>query len=189
MKYRVNPMYPHLNQKENFCGPACLQMILFRKGKWISQELLAQKIGAGIHKKDKDLYILPFPSFSGKTYRIGVDIGEFAKEKINTFLQKFKLKSEIYRISKIKEVKAFIIENLKKGNDIMMNFWWKPFDGRSYGHFVLVADFDSETGEVTVCDPSPYKKSFWKASIDKFIKAMHPKWDKKERGFVVFKRI
>lgn len=189
MVFKVNPMYKQLTQKVNFCGPTCLQMILFRRNNWLSQELLAKEIGVGIHKKDKDLYLLDFPQFTKNDARIGIALKGFEQEKVNDFLNKFGLKAEVYRPSEIKDINKFVVENIKKGNDIMMNFWLKLFDGRNSGHFVLIADFNSEKEEVTVCDSSSKKKSFWKAPIKKFVDSMSKKYDGDERGFVVFKKI
>jgi len=51
---KIRPQYKHLMEKEDFCGPACVQMILFRRGIWIDQELLAYKLGACVDKKKVD---------------------------------------------------------------------------------------------------------------------------------------
>lgn len=188
MVFKVKPMYKHLCQKVNFCGPTCLQMILFRRGYWLSQELLAQKIGVGIDKKDKDLYLLDFPEFSNGDSRIGIALKDFEKQ-VNPLLKEYGLKCKVYRPSQLTSLREFIERNIKANNDIIINFWLKPFDGRGSGHFVLIADFDEKTWEVTICDSSNKKKSFWKANIEKFVEAMHQKWDGDERGFVVISKI
>lgn len=186
MKYQAEPKYKHLTQKKNFCGPTCLQMALFRRGIWMSQEMIAYSIGVNIDKKDKELYVLPFNALNSADPRVGLTFDGFLGEKVKKFLADNGLKIEGHRISSIGDVKKFIISNILKKNDVIINFSWEPFDGRkNAGHYVLVADFNDQDEIFTVCDPSGNKKSFWTASLENFIEAMQKKWDKKERGFLV----
>lgn len=188
MIIKITPTYKHLTQKKNFCGPTCLQMVLFRRNNWLSQELIAYKIGVSIQKNDKELYVLPLKALNKSDPKIGLVFKDFLDKKVKSLLNEFNLEINGYPISKIKDIRKFIISNLENNFDQMINFSWGPFDGRKNdGHYVLITDFNTKTDEITVCDPSGNKKSFWKAKLSIFVDAMLPKWDKKERGILVIK--
>lgn len=187
---KISPHYKRLIQMKIFCGPACVQMILFRRGIWIEQELLAYKISAKIDKKGKNLYVLPFKKLPSSDSRSGLEnIKHFKKIKVKNFFEKYNLKVEVYPISKIEFIDDFIIKNLKNNNDIIVNFWWKPLiKNKNWGHYVLISEFDTKTKMMTVCDPSYNSKGFWKIKLNKIIKGMTTQFDGNERGFVVIKK-
>ncbi|MBI3623086.1 hypothetical protein HY212_03345 [Candidatus Pacearchaeota archaeon] len=87
-------------------------------------------------------------------------------------------------------VREFLIDNIKKGNDILVNFRYEPFSGRSDGHYVLVEAIEmGDSTDLYVADPSPFAPDYWKESLDKFLYSFMPLWDeteKRERGFAVF---
>lgn len=82
----------------------------------------------------------------------------------------------------------FIAENIKSGNDLIVNFWWKPINGKEYGHYVLISEFDTKKKIVTVCDPSHTSRSFWSVELDKLKGSMSSEWTFTERGFVIIKK-
>jgi len=185
---KIQPKYKHLTQKKNFCGIACVQMILFRRDFWVDQELLAYKLGAKIDEKDRDLYRFSFKELPSDNPDIGIRIMDFKKKKVKNFFQKYKLRVEVHLISEIDNVENFIIMNLKNNNDVIINFWWKPIKDIDFGHHVLLSGFDTKSKIVTACDPSPQNKSFWKVELNKLIKGMSSKWTGYERGFIVIKK-
>lgn len=176
--------YKHLVEKPSFCGPACLQMILLRRGIWIDQEEIAKEIGARILPKEKDFFTIKFPISANDA---GINLVEFDTKKVKKFFKKYKLKltTEVVHISKIKDCKTFIKKHLAKGNDLMANFHMSYYKkSKNWGHFNLIDKIQGNI--VTFCDPWPSNKSFWKTTIADLIASMNKKFDGKERGFVVF---
>jgi hypothetical protein len=186
---RVKPGYRHLVQKRNFCGPACIQMALFRKGKWVDQETLAYDLGVKVDEKDKGIYTLPFKTLKSNDPRIGIVIADFRNERIIKDLRKCGIVPEVFLISEIESPEDFLEGKIKEGNDIIVNFWWKPINGIEFGHFVLLSEYDTDRKELTVCDPNPGGRSFWKVGLDKILEGMSPEFTGKERGFVIIKQI
>jgi len=187
-RIKINPPYKHLTQRKDFCGPACVQMVLLRRGIQVDQEATACEIGTRIDERDKNLYHLPLETLPAGDHRVGTWLGDFAKEKAQGFFKKHGLAVEVRRIGEIENPGAFIAENIDDDNDMILNFWWKPINDQEWGHFVLLSGFDPETGMVTLCDPSYMQKSFWDIRLDKIVEAMDKKWTTTERGFAVVKK-
>jgi len=191
MKIKHKKPYKPLVQMPWCCAACAILWVLHRKGYWVDQEVIAKEIKIKIPAKEKNKFTVKLktcrkeedcgaPNIIGKEYNL-----------INKFFKKHKIpfKHTPYKISKIKDVKQFIIDNLKKENDIMFSFCWrglgKPWN---WGHVVLLSEFDTKTNEILIGDPSPKHPKFWKAKLDKITHAMLPKWDKEERGFYIFSR-
>jgi len=185
MKVKLNPSYRHLVQKPGLCGPCCLQMILLRRGlKWIDQEEIAYNLGMPVHINDKDIYMYKMPTVD--TYKkVGPYLRELGEKKAQDFIKKFKLplSINIRYISEIKDPQKFISDNLKKGNDIITNFWFKPLGWGDYGHFMLISEIDGN--RIKLCDSARNHKSYWWISIDKAVAGMSKEFDGNERGFAV----
>lgn len=114
----------------------------------------------------------------------GLYLREFRNKKVKEFFTKHKLNVKPFYVSKIKDVRTFIEVNLTKGNDIIVNFWAKPFYKASdWGHYSLAAAINKN--KITLCDPYPSHKTFWKVPIDELIRAMGKQFDGNERGFIV----
>ncbi len=182
---KITPQYKHLLQKKNFCGPTCIQTILFRRGFKIDQKKLAYDLGTFVDEKDKRLYSLKFKTAPKGDSRIGMMLKDFGKPRVRNVLKKYGLNAKIFRISQIKGVDNFLTDNIKKNKDTIINFWWKPIDGTDWGHHVLLSKFDIKKRRITVCDPGSKKDKSWTIKIDKLVKCMSPKFDGNERGFVV----
>lgn len=181
---KVNPPYKHFLQKRQFCGPACIQMILFRRGFKIDQERLAYNLGVLVDKKDSKHYYLKFKTAPTGDSRIGIMLKDFGKPRVKKVLGKYGLKVKVFKLSKIKNVGKFLADNIKSNKDVIMNFWWKPIDGTEWGHHVLLSKFYTKKRVVTVCDPGEKTKS-WSIKLDKLIEGMSSKFDGNERGFAV----
>lgn len=184
---KTKTRYKHLVEKPSLCGPACLSMILLRKEIWIDQEIIAEEIGARIMPKEYKLFSVKL-KFPKNPKDAGINLIEFDKKRVKDFFKKHKLAitSEVFYISKIKDVKKFIKENLDKNYDIMANIHMVYFDkSKQWGHFVLIESINVNT--VTFCDPDPQNKSYSTTNIPDLIKSMDKKIDGKERGFVIFK--
>lgn len=161
-------------------------MILLRRGIWIDQEIIAKEIGARILLKEKEFFSLKL-KISKDSKDAGVNLVEFDKKRMKDFFKKHKLKinPEVIHISKIKDVKKLIKENLDKGYDLMANFHMRYFDkSKNWGHFNLIEEIQGN--KVTFCDPWPKNKSYWTTKVTNLAASMDKKFDGKERGFVVF---
>ncbi len=117
----------------------------------------------------------------------GLWLRELGDKKIKNFFRKYKLplKTQVFYINEVKNVKGFIEKNLAKNNDIMVNYWLKPFyKDKDNGHFSLISAINGS--KITLCDPAITHKAFWEADIDKLATSMGKKFDGNFRGFVVF---
>ena len=182
--------YRHLVQKPQLCFPTVISMVALRRGIWIDQEEIAKKLDIKITKDVAEAFNHKF-KITKKPLEAGYDVQHINIKKLNSVLKKFKLpiKAEFVKLSQVENVDKFIKDNLKENNDIAMLFLWKAFGYKAdYAHYVLISNYDTKNKAVTVCDPSSQKvKSLWKANIIKFLAGMTDKWDKRERGFLIFK--
>lgn len=95
-----------------------------------------------------------------------------------------------YQVSQVKDPTQLIVKNLKAGYDVMLDFACKPFPEYEYdegGHVVVVSEFDTDKGVLTIGDPSWIHAKFWKVPLKKIVNAMDKKYDGFERGFWVVK--
>ena len=183
---KQNPPYKHLVQKIHLCGPTSIQMILFRRGHWVEQEWLAMKMGTRIRSENSHIFNANFET--NEEGDAGIRIEEFGK--IKDFLAEYKLEAEIITTNKINDLKTIIINNISKGNDLIINFNRIVYNPqKNWGHYSLINAIDEETGEIELCDPSGNDKYYWKTSLEKLNEAILPKWDGKDRGIIIIKEI
>lgn len=189
MILKPSPQYKPLVQMKYCCAACSILWILHRRGYWVDQEIIAKEIGIKIPKKFQKLFRVKM-----KTTRKRSEYGAprlIAKDShlVNRFLKKYKipLKMTPFKISKIKDPKKFIIDNLKKGNDLMLSFHWRGLGKRwNWGHVCVLAEFDTARNIVTIGDPAYNMPKFWKINLHKLVRAMSSEWDGRERGFYVF---
>lgn len=190
MIFELKPKYKHLVQKPYLCGPTCVSMVILRRNLgWVDQEKIAEELEARITSVVKKAFDVKL-KITKTEDNLGLWLHEFKGKKIIDFFRKHKLplKAEVFYISKIKNVKSFIEDNLTKDNDVMVNYWLKPFYKESdNGHFSLISAINSS--RVTLCDPGRNRKAFWEADIEVLIESMGKHFDGKERGFVIFSKI
>ncbi|UCD04570.1 MAG: C39 family peptidase [Candidatus Woesearchaeota archaeon] len=162
MKVEIKPKYFPLIQKPMMCCVTCLQMILFRHGYKYTQDYIAKGIGK-------------YPRY--KTVE--------SADKINSFFEKEKLpfKVEAFKISQIKDPKEFIINNLKKSNDVWAESCNKPLHNSESGHDILIQSIKDTT--LTVVDPLGRRDQIYTVTLKKLTDAMDKKHDGRERGFMV----
>jgi len=186
---KVNPPYKPLVQLYECCGPCAFQWILHRRDFWIDQEELAWHCKLKILKKNAKYFVRNMRITKSRK-----DTGT-SVEKMHIYLnkmlkdKKIPLTVEKHPISKIKDPKEFMIENLKKENDIMLDFFCKPFPVYEYegGHVCVVSEFNSDKEIITLGDPAGELPKFWKVPLKKIIKSMDKKYDGHERGFWIVK--
>jgi hypothetical protein len=185
--HKVRPSYGHLVQKKSLCGPACISMVLFRKGNWVDQEKLAFELGVIVNKDYKHLYNYPFKALKSPDENIGINLISFKNKKVVNLLKKYQISPEVHLISQIDDVSEFIKENIDRDVDIIANFWEEPFNNRAIGHFAIISEYDDVKKTVTILDPDFESMSYWKCPIKKLIESMSPKWTGTERGFLLIR--
>lgn len=165
-------------------------MVCLRKGYWLDQEDIAKELNIKITKDVSKSFNYKF-RITKNILEAGYDVQNINIKKLDNIFKKYKIPitTEFKKISEIKNIDKFIINNIKKNNDLSMLFLWKAFGHKvSYGHYVLISSYNINTKIVEVCDPAFGKmKSFWSSEISEFIYGMNDKWDGKERGFLIFK--
>lgn len=175
--------YKHLTQQQFLCGPTCVQMILFRRGKWVGQEKLGSVLGVKIPKEVEELYEDKFEFVENKEDS-GFRIDRFSEKDVKEVFSSFKLKVKVSKISTIEDLPDFFRKQFENGSDVIANISWKPLRKTDGGHYVLISEFNPETNQVTVCDPSPSSKNHWTIDLDDLARTMTDEWDGRERGFV-----
>jgi len=186
---KVKPPYKPLVQMPYCCGCCAFLWILNRRGYWIDQEEIAWFCKLKILKRDAKIFSRKMGIVKSKK-----DAGT-SPEKMNVYLNKMlkvkKIPLEVkkYFISQIENPKQLILENLKSGNDIMLDIACKPFRQYTFpgGHVCVVAEFNPAKEVLTLGDPGQRQPKFWKVSLKKIVKAMDKKYDGSERGFSIIK--
>lgn len=198
MIHTLNPIPPNRNQKPNLCAATCLQMILGRRGieYGYSLENLAVQLGLYIDEEDKDMFgeELRRRTLKHGSAEIGLLFDDFKKpEKLGLIKSIWGIDAKVLHPSEIgiRKIKDFLVAEIEKGNDIMLNYRLEPFNGRTDGHYVLMFALNEDTNDIYVSDPSPFVQEYWKAKLGRFLWAMKPRWKeddnkKRERGFVIF---
>lgn len=186
---KVNPPYKPLVQMTYCCGPCAFLWILHRRGYWVDQEEIAWYCKLKIPKKEAKKFVRKMRIAKSKK-----DDGT-SVEKLHIYLnkmlkdKKIPLSIEKYPISKVKDPKKLLIENLKTGNDVMFDFACKLFPQYQYhgGHVCVVAEFDPQKEILTLGDPGGSRPKYWKVNLKKIVKSMDKKYDGHERGFWIIK--
>ena len=175
----MNSKYQWIEQKLDYYGVACLEMILKRKGiKDIDQEQIAEFL---------------------------VDARVLDINQINKFFEKYKLrlKAEFYPISKLgtqtsyyadktADIRSFLKNNIRdpnstshpvNDNDIIANFWVKEWET---GHYALIDGIYEIS--VSFCDPDTRRKNTM-AEYGALEIMMSNYYDQKERGFILISQL
>jgi hypothetical protein len=123
--------------------------------------------------------------------KIGLPYGVRFKEfpdTLNRFFKKHKIKlrAEGHAFGNFDDATRLVQKNINKGNDVLINFHWKPLGKKGHGHYVLASEIKNSI--LTVCDPSPNQPAHWKAPIKKFVQSMHSRYGQ-TRGFITINRI
>lgn len=190
MKLTVKPMYTPLVQLKWHCAPCCVQWVLVRRElKLYDQETIGKYLDMKIPGRHRHLFARRIP-LSKKRKDWGA--GEVLKKNlIEKFFRakRIPLSCRTYSYDKISEHKKFILDNLRKGNDIIFSFHWKGLGKRwNYGHVCVLAGLKvNKRPIVIVGDPSQDGPKFWEVNLAKLINAMHERYDGWKRGFYIIK--
>ena len=189
MEYRQE--YKHLTQKPELCSVTVLAMIALRREIWLDPEDLAKELNLKVTPDVAESFETHFGT-STDISQDGYDVDKIDVNALTKLMQHhgLHLQASFFPITSIKDIGAFLKDRIAAGNDVAMLFLLEPmgFDEKPWAHYVLVDAFDTENEIVEVCDPEASHKSHWKAPLQKFVKAMGPDFDGKERGFLVFER-
>jgi hypothetical protein len=189
---RIKPNYIPLTQQKYCCLPCCVQWIMLRRGmRLISQDEMARDLGVVIAPEDQRLFNIKMKTVK-KLPKGKSGYGTWTY-KIPEFLKKHKIPLTVKRFypSKIDNVKDFLIENLKNGNDIIVSFniaaYARPESGVNYVHSCIIDSITakSENVIVTLGDPAYSHRKFFDISLEKLLQGMSTKYGK-EKSFKVF---
>lgn len=125
-------------QKDHWCGPASIQMVLASAGKKVSQEAIA-----------KDVIL----DWWGTT-----------QDAIYAYLSKYFEKLNFKTNSKLED----LFSHLVKGHTIMVNWWDDlDKEEDADGHYSLILNYDKNAKIVTLGDPS-VGRGIWKMDSKEF---------------------
>lgn len=161
MKASIEQGYTLIKQKKRCCVPACMYMILERRGlPSFDQEAIGKHIGLVVSKEIaeeegfKDVEIaeeMPPGGYGTRTNEEEYSLDAFfSKENLP-------LKSDYYTLDDIEDVPSFIGDNLKDGNDIIVCFrvrhLYHDIDKEEVGdagHITLISEIEDD--KVTLAD-------------------------------------
>lgn len=175
--------YILLTQQPYCCVPACLQMILLKRGlPLISQEDIGYDLGLTVPGEDKKLFRRvragKKPN-AGWGTRVGKEI-----YSINHFFNKnrINLKEEYVFLTRKEEIKGFLKENLGV-NDIIVCFDYKTLYGigENTGHVSIIESL--KRNDLTLIDPLYKVPKYRKVSLKKLSKAIEKHGKDKRGGF------
>ena len=182
------PPYKPIKQLPYCCVPACLSMILDRrKIKHKSQEEIGYELGLVV-PEDKIHFFTKVRTSKKPNTGYGTPAGK-KKYSINDYFSKnkIKLKETYYQPHQIKDVKQFIIQNLQKGNDLIVCFnyraLYRPKDKESggQGHTSLIQSIHDDI--IILIDSAENVPNKRKVKLGKLISAMRYHGKKNEGGF------
>ncbi len=182
MKIKTSRYIP-LTQQPFCCTPTCIQMILLRRNLIIfSQEEIGYDFGLTVPKKYKKL--LPNAK-TGKKPSGGWGTQVNKKEySINNFFRRHKiqLKEDYFSVSRVKNIKEWIKEQIKKNNDIIVCFdYGKLYGGKGQGHVSILNSILDKC--VTLIDPKYDVPKYRKVALERLIKSMEFHGEKNNGGF------
>ena len=185
MRISQKPPYKPIKQRPYCCVPACVSVILDRRGiKHNSQEEIGYELGLIIPKEKIHLFI---KARIGRKPVAGYGT-QVSKKKYsinNYFLKnKIKLKETYYFPEKIKDTRNFIIENLKSSNDLVVCFNNKKLYGNGdFGHVSLIQSINN--GVIILIDSEKSVPDKRKVKLQKLVEAIKYHGKKKRGGFWV----
>lgn len=180
--------YKPIKQKPYCCVPACIFMVLDRrKIKHGSQEEIGRELGLVVPKEKTHLFI-KIRTAKKPIAGYGTQVNK-KKYSINNYFLKnnIKLKEVYYLLEEIKDIKKFIVENLKSGNDLIVCFDSRKLYGiGDYGHVSLIQNINNNI--ITLIDPEKDVPNKRKVDLQKLVEAMKRHGKEKRGGFWVISK-
>lgn len=186
MKEEISGYMP-LVQKPDCCNAACLQTILLRRGLgFFMQEAIARQLGVKIQEKYIGAFRAKMP-VTKNVEELGI-MTVRSEAKINKFFSanKMSLAARAYPASHIKDVKEFIFNNLRKGNDLWVEFHLDEREKDTDIHDNLVQKIECKNKKctITTIDPGYLFRQFVEWPLDMLERSISTKYGR-ECGFVV----
>lgn len=189
MKYEVKPAYVPFTQHRWCCVPTVLQMIFYRRGIPLrSQEDIGYELGLQVPEKDKTFFNRvrvalkkPAAGYGTQAHTKGFSINDFFRK------YKLNLTETLYGIEDIEDIKKFIIQNIKKGNDLILGFNDRKINPKGWdgGHVCLLSSFDDKKEIVIFINPSTRVSNYQEIKLSKLLSAMKYHGKSKGGGFWV----
>ena len=185
MKISITSKYNPKTEKEYCCVPAILQMIHDRRGlKYASQDEIGYQLGLIVPKEKAYLFSkvrtgrMPKTGWGTQTTKNQYSINNyFIKNNLP-------LKLTTHNIQKIEKASKFVIQNLKKDNDIIICYNSQVlFGGGDIEHVSLIEEIDTENDELTIVDPAIGSPKIRKIKLYKLIQVLKSKKMGKIGGF------
>jgi len=191
MIYKLEENYHPYHQLPYCCVPAILQWILYRHGLDIlDQETIGADLGLRLPLKgkayfsNKSIKFLPLEPKNGYGTQI-----EKEKYSIQSFFNRHKIPlmiSKMHLFNTELRLKKFIIKHLNQNNDIILRYNNKVFkddNEKSYGHFSVIVDYNTNSGLVTIGDPElPH---FKQTTLKQILFSMSKQIDGMQRGLYI----
>lgn len=175
MQISQKPFYIPLVQKPQCCSVTCLQMILYRR-LWKLYDLqdLALYFWVKIDEENIESFNVKLKTLSNFNFDEWISTIE-SEEIINQFFHEnnLNLKAKSYKYSDIYDLKIFIEENLKIGNDLWLEYHSDEI--HSYNDYVTIHDSLIESifeNEVVLVDPEYHHKPRIKVDIETLKKSI-----------------
>lgn len=178
--------YIPITEQPYCCVPACIQMILLRRGIPLkSQEEIGYDLGLIVPQRYKKLFgkvrtgKRPKDGWGTQTGKLIYSLNNFfRKNRIN-------LKEERSFLIKSKEIKEFLKKNLKDKDIIVCfdykNLYHKQRDSR--GHVSIIENIENDI--VTLIDPEYRVPKYRKVSLEEISKAIESHGEENGGGFWV----
>src|SRR3989338_2877746 len=188
MKAEITPRHIPLVQKPSCCNSACLQMILLRNEfGFFSQEEIAKELDVKISEKDKNAFGVKLP-IAKENEECGIKTID-SKNKINNFFasRKLPLVATAHKSSGIINIRKFIFDNIKKDNDIWVEFHLDEREKVKVIHDNLIQKIDCKSDGkcfVTTIDPWWGYKQIIDWPLDMLKRAIGTKYGR-ECGFII----
>lgn len=156
--------YIHISQKPYCCVPACMQMVLRRRGlPTPTQSNIGYALGMLLPPAKRDVFDIK--SHTGKQPKAGWGT-RINKKKYS--LQNFFLKNSLplvekfYSASNFKsknQLKSFLKKNIEKDDDLLTCFSYSLYNKESkIGHASLISKIDTKDNVILVDPGRKYKK-------------------------------
>lgn len=180
--------YTPFVQQPYCCVPACLQMVLYRRGiPLLSQEEIGHELGLTVPKEYQK--ILPLARKGKKpSSGWGTQI-QNPKYTLNNFFKKrnIPLKETYYPTLSKTKARTFIRVQIKKGNDILVCFNYnKLYQDEGQGHVSVIEALNGDY--ITIVEPISRFPKFRKVEFDKLIESINFHGEKNRGGFWVISK-